>query len=439
MKILQLALAIAISTGLIVTFIYIEGLTAIDGQPFISEEDTNALEALQNSFKQCVSANGLGLQAVRKDYCWVTLKFPTDTVPKWKDPKTGELESLSFNFNLCEALSTWEQVRNSSTILTREYIDGLPHGWEEYAWRRINKGILLNKCQNKTLCMEKLALVLPDTPPFLPRQYGRCAVVGNSGDLLKTKFGKEIDSYDAIIRGNGAPTKNYTQYVGKKVTFRLLNRGSAKALDKVAQLDETGKEVLIIKTTIHDIMSKMIQEVPIPNPVYLMLGTSFGSSAKGTGVKALEFSLSVCDSVDVYGFTVDPGYTEWTRYFSESRQGHTPLQGRAYYQMMECLGLIRIHSPMRAAPDRVVKDRPDRGTLYAARIASERVLGKAAQGRGDPLAACTIWKDRSNGMLKKSSNLRKAAVKHQSYVHGVTMYPLEHKSSGEMLCIRPRP
>jgi len=55
--------------------------------------------------------------------------------------------------------------------------------------------------------MEKLALVLPDTPPFLPRQYGHCAVVGNSGDLLKTKFGKEIDSYDAIIRGNGAPTK----------------------------------------------------------------------------------------------------------------------------------------------------------------------------------------------------------------------------------------
>jgi hypothetical protein len=28
-----------------------------------------------------------------------------------------------------------------------------------------------------------------------------------------------------------------------------------------------------------------------------------------------------------------------TRYFSESRQGHTPLHGRAYYQMMECLGV----------------------------------------------------------------------------------------------------
>lgn len=42
-----------------------------------------------------------------------------------------------------------------------------------------------------------------------------------------------------------------------------------------------------------------------------MLGASFGSAAKGTGLKALEFALSTCDSVDMYGFTVDPGYKEW--------------------------------------------------------------------------------------------------------------------------------
>lgn len=436
MKILQLCLILAIFTGLVATVIYITGLTKFsDGPPFISAEDISALENLHTSFKQCVSANGMGLQALKKDYCWVTLMFPRDTIPKWKDPKTGELEHLSFDFNLCETLAIWEQVRNSSTILTREYIDSLPRGWEEYAWRRINKGILLNKCQNKTLCMEKLSLVLPDIPPFVPHQFGRCAVVGNSGDLLKTKFGKEIDSYDAVIRGNGAPTKNYTQYVGQKVTFRLLNRGSAKALDKVAALDDKGKEVLIIKTTIHDIMSKMIREVPIRNPVYLMLGTSFGSSAKGTGVKALEFALSVCNSVDIYGFTVDPGYTEWTRYFSESRGGHTPLQGRAYYQMMECLGLIRIHSPMRPEPDRIVRHMPDKAILYSARIASERILGKAAGGTGDSLASCALWKRRSKEMLKELQGLRKTAVKHQNYVKGVTMYPLEHSSSNEMLCI----
>lgn len=112
--------------------------------------------------------------------------------------------------------------------------------------------------------------MLPETPPYFPRQFERCAVIGNSGDLLKTKFGKEIDTYDAVLRENGAPIQvndelfyltsnsfvpsvvshsfiffgniflqNYKEYVGEKSTFRLLNRGSAKALDKVVELDGT--------------------------------------------------------------------------------------------------------------------------------------------------------------------------------------------------------
>ncbi|XVF08626.1 hypothetical protein REPUB_Repub07fG0018900 [Reevesia pubescens] len=343
MRILQLAFLLALASGFTAILIYFTGLSNHYENHQLSDEDWEALQSLQGDFQKCVSANGLGLQAISgKDYCQVTLAYPSDTDSKWRDPKTGEAEGLSFEFNLCEAVATWEQVRNSTTILTREFIDALPNGWEEYAWRRINKGVLLNHCKNKALCMEKLSLVLPETPPYVPRQFGRCAVIGNSGDLLKTRFGKEIDSYDVVIRENGAPIENYTEYVGKKSSFRLLNRGSAKALDKVVELDETRQEVLIIKTTIHDIMNQMIREIPIRNPVYLMLGASFGSAAKGTGLKALEFALSVCDSVDMYGFTVDPGYKEWTRYFSESRKGHTPLHGRAYYQMMECLGVCSL-------------------------------------------------------------------------------------------------
>lgn len=33
--------------------------------------------------------------------------------------------------------------------------------------------------------------------------------------------------------------------------------------------------------------------------------------AKGTGMKSIELALSMCEIVDIYGFTVDPGYTEW--------------------------------------------------------------------------------------------------------------------------------
>ncbi|GMP34235.1 hypothetical protein CsSME_00007195 [Camellia sinensis var. sinensis] len=311
MRLLQLAFIVSLTSGFAAILIYITGVSKLYGTRQLSDEDIEALQSLQGSFQKCVSSNGLGIQAVSgTDFCEITLQFPSDTDSKWRDPKTGEPEGLSFSFNLCEAVATWEQVRNSTTILTKEFIDALPNGWEDYAWQRINKGILLNRCENKTLCMEKLSLVLPEIPPYFPRQFGQCAVVGNSGDLLKTRFGKEIDGYDVVVRENGAPIQNYTDYVGKKSTFRLLNRGSAKALDKVAELYDTGKEVLIIKTTIHDIMNKMILEIPIRNPVYLMLGASFGSAAKGTGLKALEFALSICDTVDMYGFTVDPGYKE---------------------------------------------------------------------------------------------------------------------------------
>ncbi|XP_020092735.1 sialyltransferase-like protein 4 isoform X2 [Ananas comosus] len=437
MRVLQLGLAVALASGVAAILIYISGLShSYDGSR-VSDEDMGALMALQSGFRKCVSANGLGLQAEGgRDYCQVTIRYPSDTVPKWRDPKTGELESLSFDFNLCEAVATWEQVRNSTTILTKEYIDALPNGWEEYAWRRINKGILLNQCKNRTLCMEKLSRVLPETPPYVPRQFGRCAVIGNSGDLLKTELGEEIDGYDVVVRENGAPIQNYTKYVGSKSTFRLLNRGSAKALDKVAELDETRKEVLIVKTTIHDIMNKMIREVPITNPVYLMLGTSFGSSAKGTGVKALEFALSICDTVDMYGFTVDPGYKEWTRYFSESRQGHTPLQGRAYYQMMECLGLIKIHSPMRADPNRKVDWLPSQSILNAARVASEKLL-RVGAGKEGPLSSCSIIKKRGKGKTPQRSGLREPAIKHQNYAKGATLYPVERNSGNGMLCMLP--
>lgn len=50
----------------------------------------------------------------------------------------------------------------------------------------------------------------------------------------------------------------------------------------------------------------------IPNPVYLFQGIVLRRGAKGTGMKSIELALSMCDDVDIYGFTVDPGYTEWS-------------------------------------------------------------------------------------------------------------------------------
>lgn len=51
----------------------------------------------------------------------------------------------------------------------------------------------------------------------------KVAVVGSSGILLGTGSGKDIDSYDEVIRFNRAPTKGFETDVGSKTTLRVAN------------------------------------------------------------------------------------------------------------------------------------------------------------------------------------------------------------------------
>lgn len=167
-------------------------------------------------------------------------------------------------------------------------------------------------------------------------------------------------------------------------------------------------------------------EQEIPNPVYLFQGVEFRRGAKGTGIKSIELAVSMCDQVDIYGFTVDPGYADWTRYFSEPRRGHNPLQGRAYYQLLECLGvsclptfssshsefnqshplynlwdeimiedlslqIIKIHSPMREEEKQDWSLVPSRQLLVTARTAAFQLKKLPAKVKLDPYAACGLW------------------------------------------------
>ncbi|KAJ8449528.1 hypothetical protein Cgig2_005550 [Carnegiea gigantea] len=359
MRLLPFGLLLVLASGLSMILIHIIGIPDLDSRVQIVRGGVerkcfcvlllfgfgcdvigNAVVDYENG--DALSANALGLLAeFGNDYCKVTLKFPDDT------------------------------ARNSTTVLTREYVDALPDGLTDYSWRRINKGIQLY------------------------------VVVGNSAELLKTKFGKERDSYDAIFRQNGATIQVVS-------IFRLLNRESAKALDKVAEL----------------------------------YGTSFGSSAKGTGLKALEFLLSVCDTVDIYGLTVDPVVnTLRIRYFSESRGGQTPLNGRAYNQsndgMLGCKSfLIKILSPMCVDPNRDVKPLPSRSTIVGARIAAEEILTRVGAGSSNPLVQCSIIQKQQINRKPRTS-LRKEALKHQNYVKYATMYLLEHNPGHGLLCTVP--
>ncbi|XP_007437220.1 beta-galactoside alpha-2,6-sialyltransferase 1 [Python bivittatus] len=54
-------------------------------------------------------------------------------------------------------------------------------------------------------------------------KLGRCAVVSSAGSMKQSHLGAEIDSHDAVLRFNGAPTKGFQVDVGEKTTLRLVN------------------------------------------------------------------------------------------------------------------------------------------------------------------------------------------------------------------------
>ncbi|KAM3835067.1 beta-galactoside alpha-2,6-sialyltransferase 1 isoform 2-T2 [Vipera latastei] len=71
----------------------------------------------------------------------------------------------------------------------------------------------------------------PEWETYLPKKnismelgkLGRCAVVSSAGSIKKSHLGAEIDSHDAVLRFNGAPTKGFQVDVGEKTTIRLVN------------------------------------------------------------------------------------------------------------------------------------------------------------------------------------------------------------------------
>ena len=247
----------------------------------------------------------------------------------------------------------------------------------------------------------------------------------------------------------------------------------------------------------------------LTNPVYLFQGIVLRRGAKGTGMKSVELALSMCDVVDIYGFTVDPGYTEWsltfslfifffsisrllsllffyrTRYFSEPKKGHNPLQGRAYYQLLECLGVsfshfldngprqiqpaikivcfgvkpqvIRIHSPMRAERAHHWSDVPAREAIMRAYGAAWRV--KTGRRGPTPFGRCKVWGrvdpekpgpvsgSPDMGEARKNSNyskwetmplesLRKEAQAHMAQTGHVSLYKMDGNRLDDLVCVR---
>ncbi|XP_056138283.1 alpha-2,8-sialyltransferase 8B [Lampris incognitus] len=77
--------------------------------------------------------------------------------------------------------------------------------------------------RSTTNISENLYRLLPSVSPMKNQHHRRCAIVGNSGILLNSSCGPEIDSHDFVIRCNLAPVEEYSQDVGLRTNLVTMN------------------------------------------------------------------------------------------------------------------------------------------------------------------------------------------------------------------------
>nr|XP_060611613.1 alpha-2,8-sialyltransferase 8B [Anolis sagrei ordinatus] len=70
---------------------------------------------------------------------------------------------------------------------------------------------------------QNLYALLPRTSPLKGKHFRTCAIVGNSGILLNSGCGEEIDAHSFVIRCNLAPVQEYSRDVGMKTDLVTMN------------------------------------------------------------------------------------------------------------------------------------------------------------------------------------------------------------------------
>ncbi|XP_042362250.1 CMP-N-acetylneuraminate-beta-galactosamide-alpha-2,3-sialyltransferase 1-like [Plectropomus leopardus] len=184
---------------------------------------------------------------------------------------------------------------------------------------------------------------IPNVTMFEPRRdrCRSCAVVGNSGNLRGSHYGKLIDFHNIVIRINRGRTKGYEAHVGTKTTYRVMYPESA------VQLDNTTHLIMFpFKTFDFQWLYKKLGPwensavkprriankdlVIILNPAFMKYVHEMWSEKKGaypsTGFLTVILSLVLCDEVSVFGFGADSD-GNWNHYFETFRNKHFKTGG----------------------------------------------------------------------------------------------------------------
>lgn len=174
-----------------------------------------------------------------------------------------------------------------------------------------------------------------------------CAVVANGQNLLGSGYGALIDSYTYVFRMNNAPTKRFSDDVGSKTTFNVINSHQTIQpritpdvytilWDEGESLGELFLRVGKRFTEQHVLEGPKPRKILIFDPVFgrrYMLERWFASDRNSeseewpsTGLYAVVLALHLCNTVDTFGFGPTPE-GQWLHYYGQGQAvwvGHRP-------------------------------------------------------------------------------------------------------------------
>lgn len=147
----------------------------------------------------------------------------------------------------------------------------------------------------------------PDEDPFYRNKFSSVAVVGNSGSLLRSKFGDEIDNHEKVVRFNTASVRDYEEHVGTKTDYRF----------SIGTLCYKTNDETILRTYRRKVQAKRdLDEGLFTSSKHFLLTDDFinwvqdlkttdrGRNVCSTGFLGVLFFFLVSEKIDLYGFNL---------------------------------------------------------------------------------------------------------------------------------------
>lgn len=182
----------------------------------------------------------------------------------------------------------------------------------------------------------------PEKDPYGLGEFERIAVVGNSGSLLDSGLGEEIDNHDKVIRFNTAPIGNYANDVGSRTDFRV----------SIGSLSYRSENETLLRSYRRNVQAVKDKDNVLEKSWHLIFTHRFchwvqsfkedennNSHVCSTGFQGVFFALLLSEEVNLYGFQLPTGDSDFEYHYYNNNEyverSHKFKQEHALYNYLD--------------------------------------------------------------------------------------------------------